>query len=82
MTTPAPVKADARNRAFRTFMQGLLVDVATAAVLAIGPSLLNIGSPQFVWSKAYWIAVGGLAAKSVVTAGVSYVMRRVVPPPA
>lgn len=69
--------ADAKNRAWRTFAQGLLVDVVAAAVLVVGPAL---SSSDFAWSKAYWLTVGGLVAKSVLTSVVSYVGRKVAPP--
>lgn len=75
LPTPAPTAADAKNRAFRTLVQSLLVDVGAAVVLAITPLLGGVE-----WSKGYWIAVGLLAARSAVTALVSWVARRVVPP--
>lgn len=74
---PPDTAADAKNRAFRTFVQGLLTDVAAAVVLAIGPSLAGA---HFAWTKEYWSAVALLAAKTVVLSVVSYVSRRVVPP--
>jgi hypothetical protein len=70
---------DARNRAWRTFVQGLAVDVLAALVLAVGPALM---SADGMTSKAYWITMGGLVLKTVVTAVVSYVARKVIPPPA
>lgn len=75
LPTPAPTAADARNRAFRTLMQSLLVDVGAAVVLAITPLLANIE-----WKQSYWIAVGLLAARSAVTALVSWAARRLFPP--
>lgn len=75
--SPTVVAADARNRAWRTFLQGLLVDVVAAVVLAIGPALAG---DDFAWSRAYWLTIAGLAGRSAITAGVSYVARRVVPP--
>jgi len=69
--------ADAKNRAWRTLMQGLLVDVVTAVVLAAGPALLGA---QFAWTREYWLTVAGLAGKSAVTAVVSYAARRLIPP--
>ncbi len=75
LPTPAPAAQDAKNRAFRTLLQSLLVDVGAAVVLAITPLLSGVE-----WSKGYWIAVGLLAARSAVTALVSWVARRVVPP--
>jgi len=69
--------ADAKNRAWRTFVQGLLVDVAAAVVLAIGPA---VAGADFAWSKAYWLTLAGLAAKTAVQSAVSYVARKAVPP--
>lgn len=78
LPVPAPAPVDARSRAWRTLAQGLLVDVLAAVVLAVGPELAG---GHFVWTRAYWLALAGLAGKSVVTAVVAYVMRRVLPPP-
>jgi Kef-type K+ transport system membrane component KefB len=71
--------ADARNRAWRTFVQGLLIDVVAAVVLAIAPALVGA---DFAFTGEYWAALGVLAAKTAVASVVSYVARRVVPPPA
>lgn len=76
MTTT--VSTDASNRAWRTFLQGLLVDVIAAVVLVVGPALAGT---DFAWSKTYWVTVAGLAGRSVLMAAVSYVARKVVPPP-
>lgn len=76
-TYPPSSTADARNRAFRTFVQGLAVDVVGATALAVGPALAGA---DFAWSRAYWLSVAGLAAKTAVTTAVSYVARRVAPP--
>ena len=70
---------DARNRAWRTFLQGLLVDGGVAVVLAVGPSL---SGADFAFTKVYWAAIGVLVAKTAVQAAVSYVARRTMPPPA
>jgi hypothetical protein len=75
LPVPADVATDARIRAWRTFAQSLLVDVVAAVVLAVTPLLADIH-----WDKGYWLAVAALAARSAVTAAVSWVARRVVPP--
>jgi uncharacterized membrane protein YcjF (UPF0283 family) len=75
LPTPAPAAIDAKNRAWRTLVQSLLVDVGAAVILAITPLLANIE-----WKKSYWLAVGLLAARSAVTALVSWISRKVVPP--
>lgn len=70
---PPSTEADARNRAFRTFVQGLGIDVAGAVALAVVPALAGA---DFAWSRAYWLSVAGLAAKTGIYTGVSYVARR------
>ncbi|WP_427422650.1 hypothetical protein [Lysinibacillus fusiformis] len=76
---PPDATTDARNRAWRTLAQGLAVDVAASVVLAVGPA---IAGADFAWTKAYWLTVAGLAAKSAVTAVVSYFARKLLPPAA
>ncbi|MDG4784367.1 hypothetical protein O7626_41135 [Micromonospora sp. WMMD1102] len=72
---PASASADAKNRAFRTFWQGLLVDVG--AVLA---AVLVVALGDIQWTETYWIGVASLVGKTVITAVVSYVARKTVPP--
>jgi hypothetical protein len=69
--------ADAKNRAWRTLLQGLLIDVAAALVLVLTPALTTVE-----WTPAFWAGVGALAAKSVIQAVVAFVARKVMPPPA
>lgn len=75
LPVPADAAADAKNRAWRTLGQSLLVDVGAAVVLAVTPILSDVH-----WDKGYWLAVGALAARSAITAAVSWVARKVVPP--
>ena len=77
MSLTVSAEADAKNRAFRTFVQGLGTDVVVAVVLAVGPALAGA---DFAWSADYWTAIGLLTAKTVVLSAVSYVSRKVVPP--
>jgi uncharacterized membrane protein YcjF (UPF0283 family) len=70
-------ESDARNRAWRTLLQGLGIDVAVALVAVLTPLLTNVE-----WTQAFWTGVAALAAKSVVQALVAFVARKVVPPPA
>lgn len=70
--------ADAKNRAFRTLVQGLLYDVGAAVVLVLYDATQ---SSDFAFEKTYWMTVGGLVAKSAVVSGVAYVMRLMKPPP-
>lgn len=71
------VTADARNRAWRTFLQGLLVDVALG--VTAGASLA-IASPSFEWSKPYLVGLGLSLAKTTLTTALAYVMRKLGPP--
>jgi hypothetical protein len=72
MTTPA-LAADARNRALRTFLQGLVADVAAAVVLLVLPVVTNAQG----WEDFDWRILGFLLAKTVVVTGLSYLMRTV-----
>lgn len=72
----ADVAADARNRGWRTFVQGVGVDVALAVLTA----LTALTSGEVRWTRAYWIALAGLVARSAVVALVAAVSRRVYPP--
>lgn len=73
---PAPVD-DAKNRAARTFWQGLLVDVVMAAA---GALTIALSAPELTWSKPYWIGVAVVVGKTVLQAVTSYVARRVKAP--
>lgn len=78
MTTyPPSSAADARNRAWRTFLQGLLVDIILAVTLALS---LAASAPDFAWSRAYWLGVGLALAKTLLTTITAYIMRKVAPP--
>jgi hypothetical protein len=77
LPVPKSVEADARNRAFRTFVQALAVDVLAAVMLAVGPTLVD---QHFAWTRAYWATVGLLAAKTAVQTVVSYAARKTIPP--
>ena len=72
------VKADALNRAVRTFWTSIGVD-ATVATGAGTLILLNDGDPT---SPLFWGAVGALALRSLVTAAASYAVRLKVTPKA
>jgi len=65
--------ADAQNRALRTFIQGLAVDVLAAASLAAYTLLTS--TDVFSWSL-----LGALVAKSAGVAAASYMMRRFLDP--
>jgi hypothetical protein len=75
--TRAGAKVDARNRAVRTFAQGLWVTAlgagTTAATAAIAPGIH--------WTREYWTGVGLAVAGAVTMAAASYVHRLVSAPP-
>lgn len=75
MTNEDEVKADAKNRAWRTFVQGLGLDVLVAVTLVAMTAFTNIE-----WTKEYWIALGLTLAKSILQAVASYFMRVFVTP--
>lgn len=62
---------DARNRALRTFLQGLAIDLMAACVLL----LLPLFTAAQDWSDIDWRILGFLLAKTVSVTGMSYVMR-------
>lgn len=76
LPTPLPTDQDAWNRAIRTFIQGLWLDVSTALVLAIVAGLTDVQ-----WTSEYWTGFGLMLLKTVVLAAASYVHRRLRPPP-
>jgi hypothetical protein len=75
LPTPAPAPVDAKARALRTFLQGLVFDAATA----LGVSLLWV-THDIQWTRTYWLGAGLMVGKSVVTAGLSYLARFLAPP--
>jgi hypothetical protein len=64
------VKADAKNRSWRTFVQGMIVDIGFA-LMALVATLS--GADPFV--KETWILFGVLVVKTIITAAISYIMR-------
>jgi hypothetical protein len=74
-TTPS-VTRDASERAFRTLLQGLLVDV----LAAVGVALTAAISGGITWTQVYWVALALAVGKSAVTAIVSYFARKLAPP--
>jgi hypothetical protein len=75
LPVPAPANIDARSRALRTFVQGLI----SAVLVAVGP-VVAVAFGGLQWTKEYWLGVGVLVGSAVVTACVSYVMRYLKPP--
>lgn len=74
-STP-PVVRDASTRAYRTLVQGLIVDVLAAVVVALSAGIAT----GIEWTQTYWIALALAVAKSSITAIVSYFARTMVPP--
>lgn len=76
MTTPAPTQAAARERAVRTFLTGLGVDV----VVGIAAALLAWLPAANVSDKAAWLVLAATLIKTVLTSVASYVLRLKVQP--
>jgi hypothetical protein len=75
-TYPPSVQADAANRAWRTFAQGLLFDVAVAVVAV----LVTAFSSSIEWTSTYWLALASSLGKTILVAVVSYAARKLTPP--
>lgn len=76
MTDISTTKADAAQRAKRTFIQGIALDVAVAVAVALLAWLPDAD----LTNKQAWIILGTSLAKTVLTAVASYVMRLKVRP--
>lgn len=70
------IARDARSRAWRTFLQGLVIDVGTGLLVTLA-SAFNV----IEWSWPYWAALGLLLAKTLLQSLIASIMRRVIPPP-
>lgn len=75
LIAPKSTAEDARQRALRTFVVGLLVDVGSAVVAL---AVTQLGSVE--WTRTYWIALGAMVAKTAIGTMASYVARHVAPP--
>lgn len=73
---PAPTVADARNRALRTFLQGVGYAVLAAAVMVLLPVFTSAKS----WADFNWSVIAFALAQAVGMAVLSYVMRKVLDP--
>lgn len=69
------VNEDAKDRAWRTFLQGLGIDVAIAVTVVLALAFTDIQ-----WTAEYWFALGGSLGRTVLQSGVAYVMRVFVKP--
>ena len=63
---------DARNRALRTFVQGLAADVLAAVILLVLP----VFSSATGWQDIDWKVLAFLLAKTVAVTALSFVMRQ------
>lgn len=66
------LKVDATNRGWRTFLQGLAIDVAVGVALV----LVTVFNGADGWGDIQWAILGFSLAKSVVQAVAAFVMRR------
>lgn len=73
-TTPTPVPADAGNRAWRTFVQGLGFTILAAAVMVLLPVFTNASS----WSSFDLGTIAFSLVQAVGTAVLSWLMRQYV----
>lgn len=74
----APVEkdhVDAKDRAWRTFIQGLGIDVAIAVTL-----VLVVAFKDIEWTPLYWAGLGSSLGRTILQAAVAYVMRVFVKP--
>jgi hypothetical protein len=82
--TPAQltVEKDARNRAFRTLLQGLAFDVGAALAIVLYTAFVAAEG----WGDIQWALLGFTLAKTFTVSALSYLMRTVfrtvAPPPA
>lgn len=77
--TPLPIPKsaddDARQRAVRTWVGGIIASV----LLAVLP-VLDAAAGNIEWSTAWWVALGNAVLAPAVSAVVSYVLRHLAPP--
>lgn len=72
---PQVILTDAEDRGWRTLLQGLAIDMATAIVLSLAVLMSGID-----WTWAFWGVIGSNVAKSVIQSVVAYFMRLLVKP--
>lgn len=78
-TSDPTVRADAKDRAKRTVVQGLILDMAVALGLAVSTWVVDVPDDTLP-TGAKWLVLGIAVGKSVVQAGVSWLMRLKVAP--
>lgn len=67
---------DASNRALRTFLTGMFIDVCVGLVLAVSSAFAGANG----WSDFQWAILAFSLVKSVVQSAASYVLRRYIDP--
>lgn len=68
----AVAKVDAKDRAWRTFLQNIGVDIA----VVVAPLLYGaVSSWDGAFTAAYWVPVGLSVAKTAALVAIAYVMR-------
>lgn len=72
------VKADARERSWRTLVQGVLATVAVGVGGTVGTAIASDDFSLTDWGD--WKAAGIAAGTAAVAAGIAYVQRLVQPP--
>jgi len=68
---------DAKNRAVRTFLQGLAIDLALALAMLLFTVFIEANS----WGDIEWYTLAFSFAKTIVTTAASFVMRRFIDRP-
>lgn len=63
---------DAKNRAARTLLQGLAIDLAVAVAMAIAVILIDANS----WGDLEWLVIGFTIFKTVLMTAAAFVMRQ------
>ncbi len=74
--TRRQIETDARDRAWRTFLQGLALDL----LVAVAAALLVWLPDADVTSRQAWVVLGVTLTKTILQAAASYVMRLKVAP--
>jgi uncharacterized membrane protein YcjF (UPF0283 family) len=70
-------KLDAKNRAFRTFLQGLAIDLLVALAMLLATVFIAANS----WSELEWYTILFSVGKTIVMTVAAFIMRRFVDQP-
>ena len=66
------IESDAQNRAWRSFLQGMGIDVLVAIAITVTSVFATAGG----WGQLQWTIISFSFAKSILQAAALYVMRR------